>query len=129
MVVLLYPTGGHFPGPPLGAGLRTACLRSHGGQGLIQCQILEECFSLLCVVAVSCRELAQEANRGDNPQLFRQQLDGLLGDFVQGLCLNGHRATSAISSSGETALVGGRTTTFARFKNRSSHVQKKSAWP
>jgi hypothetical protein len=96
----------------------------HGCQKLIKRQVFEERFSFLRVIAIARRELIQKAYGIDDPHLFKKQVDRLLSDFAQWLCLDIHRVTSAISSSGETTLVGEVSSALARLNKRSSHVQK-----
>src|SRR5215213_559672 len=67
-------------------------------QNLLQAQILEQGFPFLGVVSISRGELAEEAKGCHDPQLSCQELDGLLRDFIERLCLDVHSVSSAISS-------------------------------
>ena len=85
--------------------------------------------TLFRVVSVTSRELVNEAERVDNSDLLGKQADCLMIHFTHRLlvCVV-IGLISDTKSSGETTLVGAVLREQAFFKNRSSQVQKKSAW-
>src|ERR1044071_598550 len=100
----------------------------HRRQDFIKRQIFEQRFPLLRIISVPCRELVQKPHRVYDAHLLREQVNRVSCNFTQGLCLDIHCVTSVISSSGETTLVCPVSTALARFRNRSSQVQKYSAF-
>ena len=93
-------------------------------RNVVQRHAREELLPFLGVVAVAGGKLGDKPHGIHQPNFSCQDPDRIMRHFCQRLCFCYHASISSIATTGETTLTFKLESTFARFNNLSSQVQK-----